>query len=218
MTPLEAARRTMVDCQLRTFDVSDKAVLAAMAQVPRERFVSGDRGALAYLDQNLPLGSDPADPRVALAPMTLARLLQALEVQSGDRVLDVAGGLGYSSAILAALGAKPVLLEPRSDLATAAESNLGSSAIVRTGPLEKGSPEDGPFDCILINGTIEQRPDALLEQLSDGGRLACLARDSGGPGRAVLYVRSASGIGQRALFDASAPILAAFRPEPAFSF
>lgn len=217
MTSLDAARRTMVDCQLRTFDVSDKAVLAAMAQVPRERFVTGERGALAYLDQNLPLGADAADPRVILAPMILARLLQALDIQAGEKVLDVAGGLGYACAVLAALGARPILLEPRADLAASAESNLGPAVTVRTGPLEKGAPEDAPFDCILINGAVEERPSGLLEQLADGGRLACLSRD-GNTTRALLYMKSGSGIGHRALFDASAPALVAFRPTPVFSF
>lgn len=217
MTSLDEARRTMVDCQLRTFDVSDKAVLAAMAQVPRERFVTGERGALAYLDQNLPLGDDAADPRVILAPMILARLLQALDIEVGETVLDVGGGLGYTSAVLVALGARPVLLEARADLAATAERSLGPAVTVRTGPLETGAAEDGPFDCILVNGAVEQRPSALLEQLADGGRLACLSRE-GDVARAVLYMKSSSGIGHRALFDASAPALAGFRPVPAFSF
>ena len=217
MTSFDTARRTMVDCQLRTFDVSDKAVLAAMAQVPRERFVPADRAALAYLDRNLVLGEGGADPRVILAPMTLARLLQALAIQSGEKVLDVGGGLGYVSALLAALGARPVLLESRPDLAEAAGAALGGSALVRSGAWAEGSAEDAPFDCILINGTIEQRPDALLDQLADGGRLACLSSD-GGPGRATLYVRSGKTVGRRTLFDATAPALSAFRPEPAFSF
>ncbi|HMO30493.1 protein-L-isoaspartate O-methyltransferase [Enterovirga sp.] len=217
MTSFDAARRTMVDCQLRTFDVSDRAVLAAMAEVPRERFVPPGREALAYLDRNLILDGDEADPRVMLAPMTMARLLQALEVQEDDKVLDVGGGLGYSSALFVALGAKPVLLESRADLAAAAAANLGSAVPVRTGPLGEGARADGPFECILINGATELRPEALLDQLANGGRLACVSRE-GGVGRAMLYVRSGSGIGYRAVFDVTAPVLAAFRPEPAFSF
>jgi protein-L-isoaspartate(D-aspartate) O-methyltransferase len=207
----------MVDCQLRTFDVSDRAVLAAMAQVPRERFVPERLAALAYLDRNVILGEDETDPRVALAPMTLARMLQALVIRSGEKVLDVAGGLGYTSAVLAAIGANPVLLESRADLAEGASERLGSQAIVRTGSLQDGSAADGPFDCILINGAVERRPEALLDQLAEGGRLACLSVESG-PGRALLYVKSRTETGYRALFDASAPALAAFRHEPAFSF
>lgn len=217
MTSFDAARRTMVDCQLRTFDVSDRALLAAMAEVPRERFVPPGREALAYLDRNLSLGGDGVDPRVMLAPMTLARLLQALDVQEGDKALDVGGGLGYSSALFVALGARPVLLESRADLAAAAAVNLGPSVPVRTGPLGEGAPADGPFDCILINGATELRPQALLDQLADGGRLACISREQG-VGRAMLYARTGAGIGYRAVLDATAPVLSAFRPEPAFSF
>lgn len=216
MTSFDAARRTMVDCQLRTFDVSDKAVLAAMSLVPRERFVPADYVPLAYLDRNLAFSDDKADQRSILAPMILGRLLQALEVQSGDKVLDVGGGLGYASAVFAALGAKPVLLESRADLAEGAAKRLGPSVPVRTGALDNGSAEDGPFDCILINGAVEQAPTALLDQLADGGRLACLASE--GPGRARLYIKSGTGTGHRTLFDATAPALAAFRLEPAFSF
>lgn len=217
MTSHEAARRTMVDCQLRTFDIGDKAVLAAMAEVPRERFVSPRHASFAYLDQNLALDGDAADPRVVLAPMTIGRLLQALSVQSGDKVLDVGGGLGYASALLVAMGAKPVLLESRADLAEGAGERLGSAVTVRTAALASGSAEDGPYDCILVNGAIERRPTELLDQLAPGGRLACISREAG-PGRALLYVRSGDGIGYRSLFDATAPALLAFRPEPAFTF
>lgn len=217
MMSFEAARRTMVDCQLRTFDVSDRAVLAAMAEVPRERFVPAAGAEFAYLDRNVELVGDPGDPRVMLAPMILGRLLQALDIDAGDKVLDVAGGLGYTSALLAALGTKPVLLESRADLAAGAAERLGSAAETRVSPLEAGAAADGPFDCIVVNGGIEQRPDALLGQLADGGRLACLFLD-GGVGRARLYVRSEGGAGYRNLFDAWAPALVAFSPKPTFTF
>src|SRR5687767_8284101 len=114
------ARRNMVDSQLRTYDVTDLAVLAAMNEVPRERFVPAGREELAYLDQGLGVGpAGPAGQRTMLAPMVLARMLQHLEVRPGERVLDVAGGLGYSAAVLARLGARVVALE--SDEALAAE-------------------------------------------------------------------------------------------------
>lgn len=216
MTSFDAARRTMVDNQVRTFDVSDRAVLAAMAEVPRERFVPDDRVALAYLDNHLQFQGGE-DRRVVLAPMILARLLQALDIQEDEKVLDVAGGLGYTSAVLVALGAKPVLLESRADLAAGAAERLGAAVPVRTGPLAEGSAADGPFDCIVINGAVETRPDKLLGQLAEGGRLACLFRE-GATGRAQLYVKSGGGVGHRGLFDVAAPVLAAFAPEPAFSF
>jgi protein-L-isoaspartate(D-aspartate) O-methyltransferase len=88
---------------------------------------------------------------------------------------------------------------------------------VRCGPLERGSAEDGPFDAILVNGAVAERPEALLRQLGEGGRLACL---TGGEraGKAVLYMRTGDAFGLRTLFDAAAPELMAFRPAPSFVF
>ena len=224
MTDYAGARRTMVDCQLRTFDVSDRAVLAAMESVPRERFVPAGREALAYLDQNLTISAvgDDDEARVMLAPMVLARLVQALDIEPDARVLDVAGAYGYSSALLARLGARVTLLESRDDLAADAVLRLSSAGlddrvVCRTGPIAEGSATDAPFDAILVNGAVDEVPQTLLDQLADGGRLACL-KMAGRSGKAVLHVRSGPAFGFRTLFDASAPVLSAFRAVPAFSF
>ncbi len=222
MSTFAAARRNMVDGQLRTFDVTDRAILAAFGDVPREGFVPAGREALAYGDQNLALPGDPADPRVMLAPMVLARMIQALALDRSSRVLDVAGGLGYSAAVMAALGADIVMLEPRRDLSDAASralaaAGLGGQVRSRAGSPADGAAADGPFDAILINGAVEERPTALLDQLVDGGRLACITAD-GRTGRATLHIRSGTGFGFRMLFDASAPVLSAFRHAPAFAF
>jgi protein-L-isoaspartate(D-aspartate) O-methyltransferase len=222
MLDFAQARRTMVDSQLRTFDITDRAVLAAMGEVPRERFVPSGREELAYIDQNICVwGSQGvADARFALSPMVLARMIQALQIEPGQRVLDVAAGLGYTSAVLARLGAKPTALESSDALVQAATERLASEAagiLVRQGPIDRGSPEDGLFDAILINGAVAQRPEALLRQLRDGGRLACL---TGGDraGKAVLFVRSGDAFGLRTLFDAAAPELPEFSPAPGFVF
>lgn len=217
------ARRNMVDCQLRTFDVHDRALLAAMDEVPREAFVPPGLETLAYGDSVLPLGTDEAggDPRFMLTPMVLARLLQALRIESGTRVLDVAGGWGYGAAVLRRLGAAVTTLEARPDFgghpgSQKVESDL-QGVTRRFGPLAEGCSADEPFDAILVNGALETEPTALLAQLADGGRLACI-KVASGPGRATLFVRSGQSIGSRALFDASAPVLAAFRTAPAFAF
>ena len=221
MLDFAQARRTMVDSQLRTFDITDRAVLAAMAAVPRERFVPAGREDLAYSDQNLPVSGSNLDgvARFMLAPMALGRLIQALEIEPGDRVLDVGAGLGYSSAVLARLGAEPIALESSAALAEAAGARLAAEGAVkvRQGSLDRGCPEDGPFDAILINGAVAQRPETLLQQLREGGRLACL---TGGDraGKAVLYLRSGDAFGLRTLFDAAAPELPEFRPVPGFVF
>lgn len=216
------ARRTMVDCQLRTFDITDRAVLAVFGDIPRERFVPDDRRSLAYMDQNVAV-ADRDDPsgRIMLAPMVFARLVQALGIETGDRVLDVGSGRGYGAAILAELGANVVALESSQDLSRAAEetlASLGLSDIATVhGPLAAGSPDHGPFDGIVINGAVGSPPDGLLGQLAPDGKLACLQRD-GRACRAVLYVRSANAVGSRILFDATAPVLDEFKPAPAFVF
>lgn len=223
MVPFAEARRNMVDCQLRTFDVHDRAILAAMGEVPRELFVPPALAQLAYGDAVLPLGADAsgADSRSMLPPMVLARLLQALKIEPGTRVLDVAGGHGYSAALLARLGAAVTSLEARPDFPGASAHPEAARYLEgvtrRDGALAEGCPADGPFDAILVNGCLETKPTALLAQLAEGGRLGCI-RQEGGPGRAMLFVRSGGGVGSRALFDASAPVLAAFRAAPAFAF
>src|SRR4051812_26002826 len=222
MLDFAQARRTMVDSQLRTFDITDRAVLAAMGEVARERFMPPGREELAYIDQNVCVwaGQGGADARFTLAPMVLARMIQALQIEPGQRVLDVAAGLGYASAVLARLGAKPVALESSEALVQAATERLAPEAAgipVRQGPIDRGCPEDPPFDAILINGAVAQRPEALLRQLRDGGRLACL---TGGDraGKAVLFVRSGDAFGLRTLFDAAAPELREFCPDLGFVF
>jgi protein-L-isoaspartate(D-aspartate) O-methyltransferase len=223
MLDFAQARRMMVDGQLRTFDVNDLPLLSAMDDIPRERFVPDDRVAFAYIDQDIPVSDGLGVPerRFMLAPMVLARLIQALDIRSGDKVLDVACGLGYSSAVLARLGASVVALEASEALAKAARARLSqvgvSNVRVAAGPLEKGFPEAAPYNVILINGAVDVRPQGLLEQLAEGGCLACV-EGRGRAARAKLYVRSGDSFGARSLFDAATPLLMAFRTEPGFAF
>jgi protein-L-isoaspartate(D-aspartate) O-methyltransferase len=223
MLDFAQARRAMLDSQLRTFDVFDIPVLAAMEAVPRERFVPPGRESLAYIDQDIPVsdGIAGAERRFMLKPMVLGRMIQALEVEAGARALDVASGLGYSAAVLARLGAHVVALESTEAAAQAARQRLASLGIenvaVVSGPLDQGYPHGAPYDIVLVNGLIEVRPQRLLNQLADGGRLACIER-RGRAGRAVLYVRSGDAFGSRAIFDAGAPELPAFKADPGFVF
>lgn len=209
------ARRLMVDCQLRTFDVNDVAVLDAFGEVPRERFVPAGREEFAYIDQTLRLGTERAMP----APMLLARMIQALEVDTGARILDVATGYGYGAAILARLGAEGVALESDPALAAAARDNLAAHTgiTVTEGPIEAGAAQSGPFDAILVNGRVEIRPQSLLDQLRDGGRLVCvMGRDRAA--KATVFVRAGDAFGARPLFDAALPPLAAFAADAGFAF
>src|SRR5690606_12376968 len=102
-------RRNMVDCQLRTYDVTDRSVLAAADAVPREAFVPAQLSHLAYLDQSIPL---PGTGRALMAPMVIARMIQLLDLQPGEAALEYAGGTGYGAALMDHMGAKVTLWEP----------------------------------------------------------------------------------------------------------
>jgi protein-L-isoaspartate(D-aspartate) O-methyltransferase len=223
MIDFAAARRMMVDGQVRTSDVTDPRLIAAMLEVPRELFAPKGRADLAYLDLDLPLtdASAGGPARRLLKPMVLAKLLQAAEIGAGDRVLDVGCGTGYSSAVLARLSGALVALETESSLAQNAADNLralgaGNVAVV-TGPLTDGWPAGAPYDVILLNGATEVEPRALLRQLKDGGRLVGV-RGRPGAGKAMLYRAVGREVSSRPIFDAAAPLLPGFSEPAAFVF
>lgn len=213
MTGFEQARRMMVDGQVRTNDVTDTRLLDAFQAVPRERFVPADMAALAYQDRDLPVAGSGAEARYLLKPMVLAKLLHAADLRATDRVLDIACATGYSTAVIAHIASHVVALEQEPTLAREAERNLRELGIdtvaVRTGALADGSPGDGLFDVIVINGAVEFVPEALRAQLTDGGRLVCVLRQ-GSLGKAMRYVSVAGAVSGRSIFDASAPILPGF--------
>ena len=221
-------RRTMVDCQIRTFDVTDQQLLARMLEVPREHFLPAELEQLAYSDIALLL--KPAGPgeerRTLLPPLVLARLIQGAGVGSTDTVLDVGAATGYSSALLAGLAGRVVALESESPLYNALRSNLDAFGLAKVqtilAPLAEGAPEEAPFDLIFINGAVEANLEALFAQLKDGGRLVAIKRLPGDPtgraGKAVRYENIDGEKGSRILFDASAPVLEAFLQNEQFTF
>jgi protein-L-isoaspartate(D-aspartate) O-methyltransferase len=215
------ARRLMVDCQLRTFDVNDNTVLDAFDAVPREDFVPRGREPFAYIDQCVRLGGAGGDARVLPAPMVLARMIQALKLRPGSAALDVGTGYGYAAAVMARLGAAVTALESVPELAAAARERLagqgGAKAEVVEGPLAEGAPARAPYDAILVNGRVEVRPQALLEQLKDDGRLVCVLGPDRGA-KATVFVRAGDAFGARPLFDAAMPGLAAFAAPAEFVF
>ncbi|WP_445500470.1 protein-L-isoaspartate O-methyltransferase family protein [Microvirga sp. G4-2] len=220
MVDFTQARRMMVDSQLRTFDVNEIPLLDAMGNVPREKFVLPGREELAYIDQDI-LVSDSATRRYMLSPMNLGRMIQALGVEAGEKALDVACGRGYAAAVFDKLGAQVTALESDETLADAARKSLAAAGAggveVVIGPLDRGYVKNAPYDLILINGAVDLRPEALLQQLAEGGRLVCV-KGRGRAARATLYVRSGDAFGERSLFDAAAPVLAPFVQEPGFTF
>ena len=156
-----------------------------------------------------------------LAPMVLARMIQALEIEPGMRVLDVAAGLGYSSAVLARLGATVTALESDETLASAARERLASlgadGVTVVVGPLQDGHAASAPYDAILVNGAVDVKPEALIRQLTPSGRLVCV-HGRGRSANATLHVRAGRAAGSRNLFDAAAPVLPDFEAERGFVF
>jgi protein-L-isoaspartate(D-aspartate) O-methyltransferase len=222
---LAALRLTMVDSQIRTFDVTDRAVIERFLAVEREKFVPPQLSDLAYSDMALKIAParSGASERRLLAPMVLARLLQAAAIKTGEHVLDVATGTGYSTAILAGLTPNVVALESDPDLQASTKAALATSGLpVFGGPLDEGVASAAPFDVILINGAVETHLEALFAQLRDGGRLLTISRSAvpanQHASRAVIFEKNSGEISRRGLFDAAAPLLDAFRAEPAFVF
>jgi protein-L-isoaspartate(D-aspartate) O-methyltransferase len=220
-----AQRLTMVDSQIRTFDVTDRAVIERFLAVEREKFVPPQLSDLAYSDMALKIApaKSGASERRLLAPMVLARLLQAAAIKTGEHVLDVATGTGYSTAILAGLTPNVVALESDPDLQASTKAALATSGLpVFGGPLDEGVASAAPFDVILINGAVETHLEALFAQLRDGGRLLTILRSATPANqhasRAILFEKNSGEISRRGLFDAAAPLLDAFRAAPAFVF
>lgn len=214
MTDFAAARRHMVDGQVRTANVTDQRIIAAMEDVPREHFVP--QTGLAYLDLDVPVAGDS---RRLLKPMVLARLFQALDLDDTDRVLDAACATGYGAAVLARVAGQVVALEEHPALVEAARSALSHEPNVSVveGPIAEGWLQDAPYNAILLEGATEIVPEALCRQLKDGDRLACVL--GAGPGaKAMIYYRSGDDIGSRAVFDATAAVLPGFVKPAEFAF
>lgn len=211
-----AARRNMVASQIRTIPITDPLVIAAIEAVPREKFVPAAMRHVAYVDECIQVGRG----RYAMEPAVLARLLQLAEIEPGNKALVVAAGTGYSAAVLANAVAKVVSVESDAALAAQArgacsEINVAVKALV--GDVKRGAPDDAPFDVIVIDGAVEEIPQALQSQLADGGRLVAIVR-VGSVGRATLTVRSGAAFSRRDDFDAMTATLQEFARTPAFVF
>jgi protein-L-isoaspartate(D-aspartate) O-methyltransferase len=205
----QAARAAMIDSQVRPNDVTDRRLIAAMASMPREAFAPATKAAVAYADVAVETGPG----RWMMAPRDFAKLANSAAVKDTDRVLDIAPGTGYSTAILSKLAANVVALETEEAMAKTLGETLAKAgaANVETifGPLKAGAPSRGPFDVIFVNGAVEEVPKAWPDQLAEGGRLAVVVSE-GLVRRARIYTRSGGKTAWRTPFESAAPSLPGF--------
>lgn len=203
----------MIDSQVRVNDVTDRRLISAMASVAREAFVPAGRRAVAYAE--LPI--ETVAGRWLMPARDFSKLVNALQIREGERILDIAPGTGYSSAVLARLGSVVALEE--GDAAKALGEGLTAAGVtgvdIVSGSLKAGAPGKGPFDAIFVNGTVEVVPQAWLDQLAEGGRLA-VAVAEGGVRRARIYTRAGGKSAWLTPFDSAPPALPGFEKAAEF--
>jgi len=207
---LEAARTAMIDSQVRPNDVTDRRLISAMASVAREAFVPASRRASAYADVMVETGPG----RWLAAARDFSKLLNSVAIRETDRVLDIAAGTGYSTAVIAKLAGSVVSLEQDDAAAAVIRQNVPGSDVV-AGPLKAGVAAKGPFDVIFVNGAVEEVPQTWLDQLAEGGRMAVVVAE-GGVRRARLYTRSGGKTAYRTPFDTAIPMLPGFEKAAEF--
>lgn len=218
LTPLEQARFNMIEQQIRPWDVLDPEVLALLSVVKREDFVPLAHKALAFVDMELPL----PEGQSMLAPRVEARMLQQLQVQKHEKVLEIGAGSGYMAALLAHRAQRVISLEIKPALAQLARANLQKAGVtnaeVREADGSRDVSVDGPFDIIVLSGSVAEVPKALLAQLKPGGRLAAIVGTEPMM-RATFVTRTGeSGYTTAQPWDTVAPRLLNF-PEPSrFNF
>ncbi len=217
------ARVKMVDGQVRTTDVTDLNLITAMLDVPREEFVPAERRALAYIDEDIQIApaQDGNAARFLMEASPLAKLLQLAAIAPGDIVLDVGCGTGYTSALLSKLASSVIALESDSFLAAQANEKLAAqgcdNVAVVQGELSKGYAGEAPYEVIFLGGAVESVPQALFEQLKEGGRLVAV-EGRGNAAIAKIYLKSGGQVTARRAFNAAIKPLPGFESVPAFQF
>ncbi|WP_136682845.1 protein-L-isoaspartate O-methyltransferase family protein [Falsirhodobacter xinxiangensis] len=215
MSEFAARRLMMVDTQVRPSDVTKYPIIEAMLTVPREVYVPSARREAAYVGENLELSRN----RVILEARTLAKLLDAMDLRTGEVVLDVGCALGYSSAVLASMTDAVIAVEDE-EFASEAERNLAAegvdNAVVVAGPLAQGAAKQAPYDAIVIEGGVQQVPQALIDQLKEGGRIGAIFMD-GALGTVRVGHKINGQMNWRFAFNASAPVLPGFAEVKSFA-
>jgi protein-L-isoaspartate(D-aspartate) O-methyltransferase len=212
------ARLNMVENQLRPNRIDDPRLVSAMLEVPRERFVPKALAGVAHTDEDLRLPNG----QYLIEPLALARLIQGAQVAPPEVVLVLGCATGYASAVLARLAATVILMVPDATAAARLEpllDELGADNVVVTvgDDPSAGHPSQAPFDVILLTGSVDTVPPALLEQIGEGGRLVAVVAGER-VGRGVVFTRLHGIIGRRTLFDARIPRLPGVPAPQTFAF
>ncbi len=209
-------RKMMVDTQVRPAEVTKFPIIAAMLQVPREAFLPSERSEAAYISENVPLVGN----RVLLEPRTFAKMLDALALTDEMLVLDVGSGYGYSAAVIARIAEAVVAVEEEPALADEAEGLLSEhgadNVMLHRGPLAEGAAEHGPYDAIIVEGAVEELPRALVDQVKEGGRIACIFEENRLGVVRIGYMLDGH-LTWRFGFNAGAPVLPGFEKKTAFA-
>jgi len=215
---IEQARFNMIEQQIRPWDVLDQGVLSLLAVVKREDFVPPAHRSMAFFDTEVPLGHGQS----MLSPKVEARLLQELEVRRHERVLEIGAGSGYMAALLAHKARQVVTLEIVPELAAMASANLRRAAISNVSVVEadgaKALPTAGPFDVIVLSGSVAEVPSALLDQLPVGGRLVAVVGQEPVMQATLVTCVAQGEYRSTVLFDTVAPRLAGFKEPSRFAF
>ena len=221
MSGFTTARQNMVDCQVRPSDVTDIRIIDAMLALPREAFVPPTQRKLAYLDLDLDVSDGGSARRYLIKPVVTAKMLQAADIGDTDHVLVAGCATGYTAALVAKLAGRVTATETVPALAAKAKDVLAQLGLgnvtVRAADVAAGDPANAPYDVIVLDGATEITPEHLYQQLRDGGRLVGVFAQTKPP-RAMIVTRSHGDFGNRALFDASAPVLLGLERVPAFVF
>lgn len=218
MTGYEAARANMIERQLQPNKITDERLIDAFATIRREVFVPERLRAMAYSDDDLPLGNG----RFLMAPMVAARLLQAAEIARSDNALVVGAGVGYEAALLAVLCRGAVALESDAELARQGRAALVDHRIATVNfvedPQVPASRSRSAYEVIFFGGAVAEIPSEIAAQLVEGGRMVVVVKNGDGPGRATLVTRTGGTPTARVMFDAATPLLPGFAEKPAFVF
>ena len=215
---IEQARFNMIEQQIRPWEVLDQQVLDLLFVVKREEFVPPAYKALAFADMEIPLGQG----QVMLAPKVEARLLQELTIKKTDKVLEIGAGSGYMAALLAARAEHVVTVESNVGLAETARQNLAKAGVnnvtVEVGDGARGWSQRGPYDVIIVSGSLPQLPAELLKQLRVGGRLAVIVGEAPVMEAQLITCTAEGSYNTVNLFETVVPAISGLAAESGFSF